>query len=65
MKLNIPDMNCGHCRASVEKAIALSDATAQVRVDLASRTAEIDTTAGPAPILAALAAAGYPATLAG
>ncbi len=65
MKLSIPDMSCGHCKASVEAAIAAQDAGARVIVDLATRTAEVATVAAPEAILAALAAEGYPAALAG
>lgn len=65
MKLDIPDMSCGHCKAAVEGAIATVAPEARVSVDLASRTATVD---GPAPaeaVLKALADEGYPATVAG
>ena len=65
MKLSIPDMSCGHCKAAVEKVIAAQDAGASVIVDLTSRTVEVASTAAPEAILAALAAEGYPAALAG
>lgn len=63
--LSIPDMTCGHCKASVETALnALPDA-GQVSVDLAAKTA---TTTGPATaaaLLKALNEVGFPATLVG
>lgn len=65
MKLSVPDMSCGHCKAVVEKTIAEQDAGASVVIDLATRTAEVSTTAAPDRILAALAAQGYPAAIAG
>ena len=61
-KLNIPDMTCGHCKAAVEKAVASVDASAKVAVDLDARTAEIDSSADLAAILAALKEKGYEAT---
>lgn len=65
MILNVPDMSCGHCKAAVEKAIAGTDAAAAVVVDLPAHRVEVTTAAAPAAILAALDAAGYPATVAG
>lgn len=64
MKLNIPDMSCGHCKATVEKTIVDLDDKADVIVDLDKRTAEVSTTLPADAILNALAAEGYPATVA-
>jgi copper chaperone len=61
MKLAIPDMNCGHCRAAVEEAVAQAAPGATVRVDLVGRTAEVEGAADAARVMGALAAAGYPA----
>jgi copper chaperone len=63
--LSIPDMSCGHCKATVEAALASVPDAGPVQVDLSGRTVEI---AGSAPLQAVLAAldrAGYPATVAG
>jgi copper chaperone len=63
--LSIPDMSCGHCKAAVETALAAVPGTGVVTVDLARRQVEI-TGDAPLPVLvAALDAAGYPATPAG
>lgn len=63
--LSIPDMTCGHCKASVEAALnALPDA-GSVTVDLASKTATTSGPAAPASLLAALDQVGFPATLVG
>lgn len=64
LKLKVPDMSCGHCAASVTKAVKGVDAAASVNVDLATRTVEIETTSEPAKVSEALDAAGYPASAA-
>lgn len=62
MNLSIPDMNCGHCRASVTRALTELDPQAKVAVDLAARTAQVDTTAPLPAVIAALDAVGFTAT---
>lgn len=64
MKLSIPDMSCGHCKATVEKTIAAVDPATEVAVDLASRSATVTGTTMTDAVLKALAAQGYPATVA-
>lgn len=61
-KYSIPNMTCGHCKASVEKAVASVDPSAKVAVDLTTRNAEIVSTSTPAALMAALKQAGYEAT---
>jgi copper chaperone len=61
MRLTIPDMTCGHCRASVEKAVAEAAPGARVSVDLAQRTAHVEGAADEARVLAAIRAAGFDA----
>jgi copper chaperone len=63
LKLNVPDMTCGHCAATINKAIQSVDDKAVVTVDLPTNTVEIATDAEASRISAALAAAGYPSTL--
>jgi copper chaperone len=59
LKLNVPDMTCGHCAGSVEKAVKSVDLDASVAVDLASKIVTVKTSAGLADISAAIARAGY------
>jgi copper chaperone len=61
MRMTIPDMTCGHCRASVEKAVAGAAPGARVTVDLEARTAEVDGAADEARVLDAVRAAGFSA----
>jgi copper chaperone len=63
-KLNVPEMSCGHCKASVEKAVASVDAGASVNIDLENRTVSVETSVADAALIDALKAEGYEATVA-
>lgn len=58
-KLSVPDMSCGHCKASVEAALA--PIATQVQVDLANRQVQADGV--PEAMIRALEAVGFPATV--
>ena len=60
MKLHIPDMSCGHCVATIEKAVKATDPSAILRPDLASHTAEIETSSSTAAVIKVLEGVGYP-----
>ena len=60
---HIPDMSCCHCKANVEAAVKGLDTGAALQFDMEARKVEIATKALPAAIIAALASAGYPATV--
>jgi len=57
-------MSCGHCVATIEKAVATVDAKASVNADLTDRTISIDTAVSDAALIDALKAGGYEATVA-
>lgn len=60
-QLSVPDMSCGHCKASVEAALsALPDAGA-ITVDLTTRQVTVAGKAAPEALLAALNTIGFPA----
>jgi copper chaperone len=59
---DIPDMSCGHCVATVEKAIKAADPKASAEVDLMKRRALVTSAVDPQAIAAAIDDAGYPAT---
>lgn len=63
-RLSVPGMTCGHCKTSVESAIATLDAAARVHVDLPSRMVEVSSIVPPEALIAALKAGGYDATVA-
>jgi len=58
-KLSIPEMSCGHCKASVEKAVAGVDANAKVAVDLENRTVSITSSLDEAALIGAIKEGGY------
>lgn len=64
MILNVPDMSCGHCKASVEAVILKLDPKASVQVDLTARKVEVSTIEPVEAILLALDSVGFPATAA-
>lgn len=57
--LTIPDMGCGHCKATVEQTVRRVAPEARAEVDLAARTLATDAADLPA-VIAALTEAGYP-----
>lgn len=63
LKLNVPDMTCGHCAGVVTKAIQSVDAGAKVGVDLKTQIVTIDANSDAAAFTQALEVAGYPATV--
>ncbi len=59
MKLNVPDMTCGHCASTVEKAVKSVDPAAKVNVDLGSKTVTVDTVADETKVKDVIRSAGY------
>lgn len=64
LKLNVPDMTCGHCASTVTKVIKSVDAGAEVTIDLPTQTITIGSAAAAEKFRTAMDAAGYPATTA-
>lgn len=62
LTLSIPAISCGHCARAITDAIHELDPAASVQVDVAARTAVVDTRADGAAVRERLAAEGYPAT---
>jgi copper chaperone len=62
LTLSIPAISCGHCARAITDTIHELDPNAVVQVDIAARTAVIDTRFDIAAVRDRLAAEGYPAT---
>lgn len=58
-RLSVPDMSCGHCKASVETALA--GLATDVQVDLGSR--QVMAKGDDAAMIAALAKVGFAAAV--
>ena len=63
-ELQVENMSCGHCVASVTKAVKALDNGAQVDVDLASKQVKVQSGAPLDAVKAAIVDAGYPVTAA-
>ncbi len=59
--LSVPDMSCGHCKASIEKALA--PITTRLEIDLPARTLRAEGADAQA-LIRALEAIGFPASVA-
>jgi copper chaperone len=61
-RFTLPDMSCGHCVAAITEALKAADRQARVDIDLAAKTASVDSALPRDALAAALTEAGYPAT---
>lgn len=59
-QLQVENMSCGHCVGAVTKAVQGIDATAQVQIDLASKSVKVESSGALDSIKAAIVDAGYP-----
>ncbi len=59
--LSVPDMTCGHCKASVEAALSGIPGVQNVSVDLGTHRVEVRGGAAPEAMLRALGEVGFPA----
>ena len=62
-KLSVPDMSCGHCKASVTEALSALPAVRAVSVDLAAREVTVAGSAAPEALIASLSEIGFPARI--
>jgi copper chaperone len=61
--LTVPDMSCGHCKASVMSALSGLPDAGEVAVDLDAKTVTVTGPAQPAALIRALEAVGFPASI--
>lgn len=62
-ELNVEGMSCNHCAGRVTQAVQSVDPDARVDIDLASATVRVESAAALEAVVAAITAAGYPATV--
>lgn len=62
MKYNVPDMSCGHCRASIETAVKAADPAAKIAFDQDMRQVDINSGLDTRSVISVLDKAGYPAS---
>lgn len=55
----VPDMTCGHCQATITKALKKLDAEAKVEIDLLKHRVSVVSTQPEAALRAAIVQAGY------
>ena len=56
----VPDMTCGHCVATITRALQAADPAAQVRIDLPSHRVQVEAaTLPPQALQAVITEAGY------
>lgn len=56
---NVPKMSCGHCTATIEKAIKAIDPTSTVSCDLGARTVSVESFLSDRAVSEAIRDAGY------
>ncbi len=61
--LSIPEMSCGSCKTSIEKAISAADANSKIDVDLENKTVRVESSLEQSALLAAVEKAGFEATV--
>jgi len=62
MKFEIPEMSCGHCVSSIEKAVSAADPAASVQADLDAKTIRVASSLSPNEVMQVLKETGYDAT---
>jgi copper chaperone len=61
-EFDVQDMSCGHCVASVTRAVQKLDAAARVDVDLAAKKVRVESARTLDEVRTAIADAGFPVT---
>lgn len=62
MRFIVDGMTCGHCVRAITRAMQALDPAAQVAVDLAARSVEVQTDLPVEQVAATIVAAGYVVT---
>lgn len=55
----VQDMTCGHCAATITKAVKAVDPAAEVKIDLEAHRVQVETRKGAEEIAGAIREEGY------
>lgn len=58
-KFSVPDMTCGHCKMTIEKAVLDADEGAELSFDLDKHELEVDSVLAGEELAGVIKAAGY------
>lgn len=64
-RFSVPDMSCGHCKATIENAVLDADGGAELSFDMEAREVEVDSVLNTDEVIATMKEAGYEATVKG
>jgi copper chaperone len=64
-RFSVPEMSCGHCKATIETALLEADAGAELSFDMTAREVEVDSTLDADEVIATMKEAGYEASALG
>jgi len=64
-QFEVQNMTCGHCAATVTRAVKAVDSAATVNVDLAAKTVAVNSSVPLDAVRSVIVEAGYPVTKAG
>ena len=59
IQFQVSDMTCGHCAATITKAVKAVDGAAEVNIDLATHRVQVASRAAADVVQAAIREAGY------
>ena len=59
IQFQVNDMTCGHCAATITKAVKAVDSAAEVNIDLATHRVQVASRAEAGVVQAAIREAGY------
>lgn len=65
IEMNVPDMTCGHCEATIRKAVGELDPAARCDVDLGAKRVRVHSALPPSDFVEALEEVGYSPLLVG
>lgn len=62
LRLQVPDMSCGHCVQAITEAVKAVDPAAEVTIDISTKAVAVATSAAGSAVRDAIRGAGYTPT---